>query len=181
MNKLIHDSIKQANLKPDLDIHTILLYGSYARGDFCETSDLDIACFAKTNDNIKKAFVFQGQYIDLFLYPETVLSNPDSGFLHLMDSKVIRDQLNLADPFLEELNRIFKEGPQRMSEEDFEHLSAWIEKMLERVCRNDLDGKYRRSWLQFDLLRLYFEVRGMWFLGHKKVTSVSKGQGTLDL
>lgn len=32
----------------------------------------------------------------------------------------------------------------------------------------NLDGNYRRTWLQHELLELYFEIRSMWFLGSKK-------------
>ena len=31
-----------------------------------------------------------------------------------------------------------------------------------------MDGHYRRTWLQHDLLEIYFEIRDLWFLGSKK-------------
>jgi hypothetical protein len=40
--------------------------------------------------------------------------------------------------------------------------------MLEWAANGDIDGNYRRTWLQFDLLKMYFDIRGLWFLGHKK-------------
>lgn len=48
------------------------------------------------------------------------------------------------------------------------HLKGWVNKMLGHASVDSLEGHYRRTWLQMELLELYFQIRGLWFLGHKK-------------
>ncbi|WP_253805341.1 hypothetical protein [Vibrio mediterranei] len=59
-------------------------------------------------------------------------------------------------------------GKEPMSEVDRLHIQEWVVKMLERARDGDLDGNYRRTWLQHDLLKMYFDIRGKWYLGSKK-------------
>jgi hypothetical protein len=40
--------------------------------------------------------------------------------------------------------------------------------MLARIAKGDVEGNFRRAWLQHDLLENYFELRKLWYLGPKE-------------
>ena len=86
MDKIIKLAVKDISEK--YQPHTIILYGSRARGDASPDSDIDIACFVDQPSATKDARI--------------------------------------------------------------------------------LNGYYRRTWLQFQLLEYYFSLRDQWFLGSKQ-------------
>lgn len=45
--------------------HTIILYGSYARNEATETSDIDIACFCKNTSEQRDDRLFQKNPMNL--------------------------------------------------------------------------------------------------------------------
>lgn len=161
-------------LKAKYSPHTIILYGSYARNEESNTSDVDVACFCDINEEVKDARVFQGVYLDAWIYPTESLNTIPEASLRFGDGIVLYDERSLGKKYLEEVQRKLLAGRELMSANDLLHLQEWVSKMLSRAVVNDLDGNYRRTWLQFELLSLYFEVRGLWFLGHKKSLSYLK-------
>jgi hypothetical protein len=40
--------------------------------------------------------------------------------------------------------------------------------MLKRSQKNDFEGNYRFHWMLKDSLEIYFNLRGLWYLGPKK-------------
>jgi predicted nucleotidyltransferase len=44
--------------------HTIILYGSRARGDHTSSSDIDVVCFAEGATPVGDARDFEGLYLD---------------------------------------------------------------------------------------------------------------------
>lgn len=57
------------------DCHTIILYGSRARGDFTSTSDYDVAGITKSGEKKRIARFDETHkvYHDIFIYPESAL------------------------------------------------------------------------------------------------------------
>ncbi|WP_332706230.1 nucleotidyltransferase domain-containing protein [Plesiomonas shigelloides] len=156
------------DLKEKYSPHTIILYGSRARNEESETSDIDIVCFSEhVKTEVKDARDFHGVYLDAWIYPTDYMFNITESVFRFSDGVILVDECKLASSYLNEIKAKICEGRKAMSEEDLVHLSAWIDKMLRRASVDDLDGHYRRTWLQFELLSIYFEVRGKWFLGHK--------------
>lgn len=148
--------------------HTIILYGSHARNEATETSDIDMACFCDRPDELKDARLFHGTFLDVWVYPTASLNSIPKEALRFGDGKVIYDTQGLGIEYLAKVKQILAEGKPPMSDADREHLQKWVMKMFERAHYNDLDGNYRRTWLQHDLLEIYFDIRGLWFLGSKK-------------
>ncbi|USE37164.1 nucleotidyltransferase domain-containing protein [Endozoicomonas sp. SCSIO W0465] len=155
-------------LKEKYEPHTIILYGSHARGEATETSDIDIACFWDRPNEHKEARLFQGVFLDVWVYPTAFLDSIPEEALRFSDGKVIHDTRGLGIDYLAKVKQKLADGKPPMSDDDRAHLHQWVMKMLERAHDKDLDGNYRRTWLQHDLLEIYFDMRGLWYLGSKK-------------
>lgn len=156
------------DLKAKYKPHTIILYGSYARGEETETSDLDIACFCDKNEELKDARIFHGIYLDAWIHPGESLKKASDASLCYEDGIVLYDERGLGKRFIKKVKALLQKGTMPMAKDDLVHLQQWVNKMLERARNGDIDGNFRRTWLQFELLKMYFDIRGLWFLGHKK-------------
>ena len=156
------------DLKEKYAPHTIILYGSHARNEATETSDIDLACFCNRPDEQKDARLFHGVYLDVWVYPTAFLNSIPKEALRFGDGKIIHDTQGLGSDYLAKVKQKLADGKPPMSDADKAHLQEWVMKMLGRAHDKDLDGNYRRTWLQHDLLEIYFEIRGLWYLGSKK-------------
>jgi predicted nucleotidyltransferase len=148
--------------------HTIIAYGSRARNQATDSSDIDIACYCDITEEIKDARLFHGVYLDAWICPTSSMEEIDEKDLRFEDGCLLLDQQGLGKKFLQGVMDKFRQGPKNPSQSDIRHTTEWIHKMLLRADVNDLDGQYRKTWLQFQLLEIYFQLRGKWFLGHKK-------------
>ncbi|WP_349409900.1 nucleotidyltransferase domain-containing protein [Pseudalkalibacillus sp. SCS-8] len=163
------------NFKKDLvtyitekhSVHTIILYGSYSTGDFTEDSDIDVLCFTDVGEEKNDTGLFEGKRLDVWIYPDEKLQQPDQ-FLHVHKGEILLDEKGLAGPFLEEVERIYEEGPSQMSESEKDFLKNWLRKMNERSKQDDFEGNYRYHWMLRDSLGIYFELKGVWYPGSKK-------------
>ncbi|MCA1054963.1 nucleotidyltransferase domain-containing protein [Rossellomorea aquimaris] len=150
------------------DCHTIILYGSYSRGDFTEESDLDILCFSDAvEDDATDVEFFEGKQLDAWIYRTERMDTPSS-FIRVHEGRILLDQRGLARGFLSDIERLFNEGPKKPSKQEREFLQTWLRKMVLRSKKGDLEGNYRRLWALKDSLELYFELQGCWYLGPKK-------------
>ncbi|MFA0196576.1 nucleotidyltransferase domain-containing protein [Vibrio artabrorum] len=166
MNDILELVVEE--LKEKYAPHTIILYGSYARNEATETSDIDIACIWDNPEEHKDARLFHGTFLDVWIYPTAFLDTIPEASLRFGDGKVIHDARGLGESYLTRVKQKLAGGKEPMSDVNRVHIQEWVTKMLERTSDGNLDGNYRRTWLQYELLELYFEVRGMWFLGSKK-------------
>jgi predicted nucleotidyltransferase len=155
-------------LKGKYTPRTIILYGSYARNEATETSDIDIACFCDHTSEQRDARLFHGIYLDVWVYPTDYLSSIPKEALRFGDGKVIYDTQGLGSRYLARVKQKLADGKPATSEVDKVHLQQWVMKMLERAHDKDIDSHYRRTWLQHDLLEIYFDMRDLWYLGSKK-------------
>jgi hypothetical protein len=107
-------------------------------------------------------------YLDAFIYPEGRINEPDSFLIRIKDGIVLSQKGSMGDDLLAHVNGIFKNGPEKTPAWEIQEIMSWLPKMLERAKRNDSEGNYRRHWLQTELLKCYFRLRDMWYLGSKK-------------
>jgi predicted nucleotidyltransferase len=163
---LIMNKIKYY-LEQKYDCHTIILYGSFSSGDFTDESDLDLVCFSDTTDDINDVGMFDGIPLDVWVYHTDKMKSPDQ-FLRINKGKVLSDKRGLAFDFLAEIERIFIQGPKTLTVKEAEFLKNWIKKMHIRSNKDDIEGNYRLYWLLKDSLEIYFELKGMWYMGPKK-------------
>jgi predicted nucleotidyltransferase len=148
--------------------HTILLYGSRANGTENEDSDYDIAAFGKRDEAVRDTRIVKGEYLDVFLYPESVLKSTSEDYLKLRQSMVLLQREHEADEFLANLEVVSKKGPKPLPHDEILARKTWAWKMALRLERRDVEGNYRRVWLLTALLEDYFAIRGRWFEGPKK-------------
>lgn len=148
--------------------HCIILYGSHARGDAGPSSDIDIVCFCDGVEAQQDARPFHGTFLDGWIYPATALGSTDPEWLRFAGGKLLLDLTGEGKGLLERLDALLKAGRSPMSPQERASTLVWVEKMVARAGCDELDGHYRRTWLQYELLSLYFELRGLWFLGHKQ-------------
>lgn len=149
-------------------VHTILLYGSHADGSAGVASDYDVAAFGPSAKPCRIARRVDGAYLDVFVYPETLLLNPTDEHLKLRGSQIVLQREAEAENFLRKLEDIFRRGPERLPPDEVQARKVWAHKMAARIERADAEGNYRRVWLLTALLDDYFHLRGLWSQGPKK-------------
>lgn len=156
------------NLKEKYYCHTVILYGSRARGDYTDTSDYDIAGFRQHD---KKERIAQkppntNVFLDIFLYPESELKEITDEHLCMHDGVVLFEKNKFGTNLLSKLKSIISSPP--ISENEIHVRKVWYEKMLKRASVGDLEGKYRQIWSLFTILEDYFIFKGSRYLGPKQ-------------
>ena len=149
-------------------VHTIILYGSYARGDASAESDVDVAAFADTTKTVRDARPWRGVVLDAFVYPSAHAGAHDLDLLKLCDGRVLLDERGIAKPLLERLAVLEREGPPELAEDDQRMRRVWARKTLARIRRGDVEAHYRRHQLLYQLLEDHFALRGAWYRGPKQ-------------
>jgi predicted nucleotidyltransferase len=166
MNEKLLNNVKKYLLQK-YNCHTIILYGSYSRGDFTEDSDLDIVCFSDTSIEDKNDVeLIEGKQLDVWIYTTKKLNNPEE-FLRVHKGEIWLDNKNVAKEFLSEIENTYNKGPKKLSNEEKEFLKSWVKKMSLRSKKNDIEGNYRFHWVLKDSLEIYFELKNLWYLGPK--------------
>jgi hypothetical protein len=57
------------DLRAQHGCHTVILYGSRARGDATATSDYDVLGVKESGDSFRDARLWNGVYLDIFIHP----------------------------------------------------------------------------------------------------------------
>jgi predicted nucleotidyltransferase len=165
MNPLLSKVV--SDLRERYNPHTIILYGSRARGDYTNASDIDIVCFVDGAAPIKDAREFEGAYLDAWVHTSQEMVASDE-MLRVADGYCLYDPEGQGSDFLQQLRQRIQLGPEQLSAAEITHTKQWVRKMLERARQEDVESLYRRYWLAVDLLQIYFDLRGQWYLGPKK-------------
>ncbi len=149
-------------------VHTLVLYGSRARGDATPESDIDVAGYADVAETTRDARLWNGMYLDGFVYPTALAQAPDADMLKLRGARVLFDERGLAGPLLDRIAALERRGPPALSEPEQRMRRVWARKMLGRIGRGDVEAHYRHHMLLTQLLEDYFALRGAWYRGPKE-------------
>jgi hypothetical protein len=163
-----------AYLREQFSCVTAILYGSRARGDWDASSDIDVIAFGTAHDTGHIAHRWQNLFLDLFLYPPG--TKPEHDWLRIHDGRVLFQQGCEGDEVLAATNDMFVSGPKKMSPSDAQTTRLWLDKMIARAEKGDVEGNYRRHWLLKEILEIYFLLRGRWYLGPKKSLTLLQEQ-----
>jgi hypothetical protein len=146
--------------------HTLILYGSWARGDAGPASDYDLlAIRERGNKVVRDARLWEGAYLDIFIYPEKRLS-PEA-LIHVRGGKVLFQKNRTGNSLLSRIHKVYARGPKPLSPDEIGARRMWAQKMFERLRAGDPEGNYRRVWLLTALLEDYFLLQSRWYEGPK--------------
>lgn len=154
-------------LRAKHDCHTVVLYGSRARGDFGPESDIDVLGIRATGDTIRDARLWNGLFLDAFIQAEASLATIDESMLKLCGARILCQQGAIATDLLARVQALHDQGPPA-PEPNEQVLAIWTRKMLGRIKKMDVEGNYRRHWLLYQLLEDYFRLRMLWYRGPKE-------------
>jgi predicted nucleotidyltransferase len=148
--------------------HTVLLYGSHARGDATAKSDYDVMGVRKRGKKFRLAEKRNGVYLDLVVFPEDDLERVGESHLYLKGAIVLFQKRKFGDRFLRRLGVALRKPYKPLSPDEIHTRRVWAHKMFERIEQGDIEGNYRRSWLQEALLIAYFELRKKRYWGSEE-------------
>lgn len=155
-------------LQRDEACHSIILYGSRARGDATAESDYDVIAFRdREGPVVRETGRWRGALMDLFIYPTSRAESPDVDLIHIRGGKLLADRDGLGQRLLDRLDELHAAGPEVLPPDQLAARRAWCWKMLDRAVRSDIEGDYRRVWLLTLLIETYFDLRNAWYPGSK--------------
>ena len=148
--------------------HTVVLYGSRARGDADDGSDVDILCIRDAGPALRDSRVIDGVYFDAFVYPRDALTTPDASLLRILGGQVMRERDGEGTALLDRVRALFDKGPDPLPADERTARVVWARKMLDRTRgKHSVEADYRRQSLVVQALEDYFALRGLWFRGPK--------------
>jgi len=166
MEKGIIENIRNY-LKEQYNCHSIILYGSFANGTYTDESDIDIICFC---DNVLKkndTTIINGRQLDAWMYDTNMMTKQEE-LLHINGGKILLDEKDLCTTLLANIEELFNEGARKLTLEEINFQKNWLMKMLNRAKKDDIEGNFRYHWMLVDSLEIYFDIKGLWYLGPKK-------------
>lgn len=176
MDKITELAVKEVVEK--YNPHTVVIYGSRARGDATDESDVDMACFLNSPAVSEDFRDIGGIFLDAWIYPTESMKNP-ADFVKMGEAFCAIDKLGLGSELLQQINKKMNDGPPVLTQKDKLNIIELRLKILKRAGKGDVEGNYRRSWLQYDLLETYFLLRDKWFFGAKSSLSWLKANDTI--
>ncbi len=177
IDKTLNEILKELTIKHKC--HTVILYGSRARGDYTVKSDYDVLGVSKhAKKQIRIAEKVKGKYWDVFIYPEEQLRKIDESHLYMRSGIVLIEKNNFGSKLLKRIALLDKRGPKKLLAWEIQLKKTWLDKTLNRSKQSDPEGNFRRLWLIIGLLEDYFVLRKKWYRGSKESLSWLKTNDT---
>ena len=166
--------------------HTIVLYGSYARGDQNSESDLDalgVSDSATEEFRVADAWPIDEDHdpksdhkserqfcdLDVFVHPRHQLETLSCAELQkLRWGVILTDPFGIAQKNIQRVQEWVKTPPKMPSDWHRAQTLSWCKRMVRRACQCDTEGHYRLHWLAMEVLPIWFELRGQHFFGPKE-------------
>lgn len=153
-------------LKSEYGIHSILLYGSRAGDDFREDSDYDLLCLRPEGKRVREILEMEGLTIDLIVDDESILLRPDE-VQYLWQSQILLDENGFAQKLLSAALTYINSPAHPLPPNRVKQRKKQVQDSLVYIKTTNLLGNYRRHDLLAKLLPLYFDLKGVRYLGDK--------------
>ena len=164
--QILDSIIKELKIKHRC--HTVVLYGSRARGQTTLTSDYDVIGVCKRGAKTRIAKKQRGQYWDVFVYPEKDLRKLTEQHLSWKHARVIYENGTYGRRLLKKIENLLKKPFKRHPQYEINITKVWAQKELDRCRVKDIQGLYRRAEFHNALIDHYFCVRQKRFWGPKE-------------
>jgi len=150
-------------------VHTVLLYGSHARGDATPHSDVDVIAVRATGPDARDLGTWNGLALDVHLVRDegiaTLVAKRASA---LRDARVLRQRARLGEEILAGVRARLSGPPDAQPPGELAALWAWGDKMRGRVASTDpVLAALHRATLIVESLPAWAEVRRRWYFGGK--------------
>lgn len=155
-------------LRNKYNCHSVILYGSRARGQTTPTSDYDVIGVCKSGKKTRIAKKVEGKFWDVFVYAEKDLKVLSDQHLSWKHAQILYSNGTYAKGLLRRVDKLLKKPFKRHPAYEVKVTIAWAQKELERCRMNDIQGLYRRAEFQNALIDHYFYVRQKRFWGPKE-------------
>lgn len=149
--------------------HTVVLYGSRARGTHRPDSDVDLLLVRQGGGSTRDVRTWRGVQVDAFVDEDAKLDpEKDEGLLRIRYGRLLRDETGFGARLVRKTQEVFARGPEALPAEEAEALRVWGGKMLQRIASGGTAADYRRVSLLTELLPMYFRLRRRWYLGSEE-------------
>jgi predicted nucleotidyltransferase len=159
--------------------HTVILYGSRARGLATSTSDYDVVGICKSGAKTRITKKQNGFYWDVFVYPEKDLRKLGSDQLAWKGAKLLFRKGSYGNKLISRIKELVKKPYEPIPKYEIDALKVWAQKELDRCKKTDTHGLYRRAEFQSVLLKDYFLIRKKKFWGPKEAIQWLKKKDTI--
>jgi uncharacterized protein len=158
--------------------HTVLLYGSRARGAAVESSDVDLIAIRASGGTVRDVEPWRGFSIDLFVYDEAGVSAVVvSHAPNWRDARPLVQRDGWGDRVVGQVKATLAGPRPAMAAGDLAALWAWGEKMRGRIRHADPTlAAFHRAVLIVESPQSWAEVRGRWFFGPKATIAALPGE-----
>ncbi len=167
------------HLADELGFHTAILYGSHARNDWDAASDIDVVVFRDNAEPSHAARRWRDVFLDRFVYPTGAEATPE--WLRLHGGRVLFQHDDEGDRVLSAVAELHKVGPPLLNPDAAQTRRLWLEKMLARAAKGDIEGDFCCHWLLSAQLEDYCALRERWYLGPKQALLALKRESLDDL
>ncbi len=148
--------------------HTVILFGSRARGDADGDSDVDLLGVGDGVADGPLSRLVDGFDFDIWIADERSVEGDPEEYLKIEDGRPLVQRALYGDELLRKVKARVSAGPPPLSAEEWAQRIRWLHRMAGRAARADEEGRYRLCWLAAELPRVRFELAGRYWLGPKR-------------
>jgi predicted nucleotidyltransferase len=149
--------------------HTVLLYGSRARGDATPTSDVDLIALRSAGGPLRDVTPWHGFDVDLHVFDDAgvdaLVAERAPSLAH---ARVLVQRGDAGSHVVTRVRTRLAEPPPELPRDEWVALWAWGGKMRGRLRDPDPTfAAYRRAEVLRETLPAWCQVRRRWYLGAK--------------
>ena len=147
--------------------HTVILYGSRARDDFTDASDVDVFAVRDQGESVRLGIPWNGLYLDAWIYCLSEIPEPEN-LLYIADGIVLAERDGYGKDLLANVRAALSAPVAPLPVREAEMKISWIEKTIVRIESDDAEADYRRHWLLIELLEIWFAFSCIRYRGPKQ-------------